>query len=155
MSLELPQQLTKEELAACQRLAEKKSLDEYSLQLLQESYRGRKQQADALMRQLPSLDFNNQEKILDWLCAFVVPCNVVEDLQEVIGIFTSHGYEAGVNAGEAYKGEDKDNVARYIVGQALSSMRDEGFVPQVIEGFMTDWKTKFASWSIRCSHSFS
>ena len=97
------------------------------------------------MRQLPSLDFNNQEKILDWLCAFVVPCNVVEDLQEVIGIFTSHGYEAGVNAGEAYNGEDKDNVARYIVGQALSSMRDEGFVPQVIEGFMTDWKTKFAS----------
>lgn len=105
--------------------------------------------ADALMEQLPNLDFANQEAVLDWICEFQDPSDhigVVKNQGEVLKIFAEHGYQPGVNTGEAFNGEDRDNFARYIIGKALDGLRcDTGAIHQVIHKFTDDWKKKFAS----------
>jgi len=105
--------------------------------------------ADALMEQLPNLDFANQEAVLDWICEFQGPSDhigVVKNQGEVLKIFAEHGYQPGVNTGEAFNGEDRDNFARYIIGKALDGLRcDTGAIHQVIHKFTDDWKKKFAS----------
>lgn len=107
------------------------------------------QKADALMEQLPNLDFSNQEAVLDWICDFQDPSDyigVAKDQRKVLEIFAEHGYQPGVNTGEAFNGEDGDNFARYIVGQALDGLRgDVGAIHQVVHKFTDDWKKKFAS----------
>ena len=105
--------------------------------------------ADALMEQLPNLDFTNQEAVLDWICEFQDPSDhigVVNDQGAVLKIFAEHGYQPGVNTGEAFNGEDRDNFAHYVVGQALDGLRgDVGAIHQVVHKFTDDWKKKFAS----------
>ena len=105
--------------------------------------------ADALMEQLPNLDFANQEAVLNWICEFQDPSDhigVVKNQGEVLRIFAEHGYQPSVNTGEAFNGEDRDNFARYIVGQALDGLKgDVGAIHQVVHKFTDDWKKKFAS----------
>lgn len=105
--------------------------------------------ADALMKQLPNLDFSNQEAVLNWICEFQDPSNyigVTKDQGAVLKIFAEHGYQPGVNTGEAFNGEDSDNFARYIIGQALNGLRsDVGAIHQVVHKFTDDWKKKFKS----------
>lgn len=105
--------------------------------------------ADALMEQLPNLDFNNQEAVLNWICDFQDPSGhigIVNNQGEVLKIFAEHGYQPGVNTGEAFNGEDRDKFARWVVGQALDGLRgDVGAIHQVVHKFTDDWKKKFAS----------
>ena len=101
------------------------------------------------MEQLPNLDFANQEAVLDWICEFQDPSDhigVAKNQGEVLKIFAEHGYQTSVNTGEAFNGEDRDNFARYIVGQALDGLKgDVGAIHQVVHKFTDDWKKKFAS----------
>lgn len=105
--------------------------------------------ADALMEQLPHLDFADQEAVLGWLCEFQDPSDhtgVVKDNKKVLTIFAEHGYQPGVNTGEEFNGEDRDNFARYIVGQALDGLqRDVGAIHQIVHKFADDWNKRFAS----------
>lgn len=102
--------------------------------------------ADALMEQLPNLDFNDQKAVLDWICEFQGPSDhigVVKDGEKVVKIFAEHGYQPNVNTGEAFNGEDRDNFARYIIGQALSGLQsDVGAIHQIVHKFTNDWKKK-------------
>jgi len=105
--------------------------------------------ADVLMEQLPNLDFNNQEAVLVWICEFQNPSSrigVVKDQEKVLRIFAEHGYQPGVNTGEAFNGEDSDNFARYIIGQALDGLRDDvGAIHHIVHKFTDEWKKKFVS----------
>jgi hypothetical protein len=103
---------------------------------------------DTLMQQLPNLDFTNLVAVLDWLCEFQDPSDyigVVKRQSEVLAIFAKHGYQPNVNTGKKYNDDDRDNVARYIIGQALSNLKsDVGAIHQVIHHFTREWKRKFA-----------
>ncbi len=105
--------------------------------------------ADALVEQLPSLDFSNQEAVLNWICEFQDPSDhigVEKDNEKVLKIFAEHGYQPGVNTGKEFNGEDRDNFARYIVGQALNGLRgDVGAIHHIVHKFTDDWKEKFPS----------
>lgn len=105
--------------------------------------------ADALMEQLLSLDFNNQEAVLNWICEFQDPndhIGVAKDNEKVLKIFAEHGYQPDVNTGKAFNGEDRDNFARYIVGQALDGLRsDVGAIHPIVHKFTDSWKEKFSS----------
>lgn len=98
--------------------------------------------ADALVEQLPNLDFSNQEAVLDWICEFQDPSDhigVAKDNEKVLKIFAEHGYQPGVNTGEAFNGEDRDNFARYIVGQALDGLQGEvGAIHHIVHKFTDD-----------------
>lgn len=88
---------------------------------------------DILMEQLLNLDFNNQEALLDWICEFQNLSDyigVVTDQEKVLGIFAEHSYQ------KAFNREDRDNFARYIIGQVLSGLQgDTGAISQVVHKF--------------------
>ena len=105
------------------------------------------QKHDALMRRLPNLDFSNDVAVLDWLCEFQDPSDyigVVKQQDVVLTTFAAHGYYPSVNCGKDFNENDRDNFARWLIGQALDGLRSEvGAIHQVIHKFADDWKKKF------------
>ena len=97
------------------------------------------------MDQLPGLDFTNDVAILDWFCAYQHPSDtmgVLKNAPRVLGTFLTNGYWPNANCGIEFKKDDRENVARWIIGQALSTMRVCA-VHQVIHHFVAEWKKKF------------
>lgn len=105
--------------------------------------------ADALVKQLPNLDFNNQEAVLDWICEFQAPSNHtgVDKYysEKVLEVFAEHGYFPGMNLGKAFNEDDPDNFAHFIVGDALSGIQFPNGIHQVVHKYTKKWKEKFAS----------
>ena len=54
-------------------------------------------------------------------------------------LFGEHGYEPGVNTGDDFAVDDRENVGRYIIGQALDGIRSVGSPHPIIHKFATDW----------------
>ena len=102
---------------------------------------------DALMQQLPSLDFTNDVAVLDWFTQFQAPSEhigVGKQLSVVLTTFASHGYHPNVNTGKDFDVNDRDNFARYVIGQALAGLACEvGAIHKVFHKFADDWKKKF------------
>ena len=104
------------------------------------------QKHDALMQQLPTLNFADDVAVLDWLCEFQDPSDhigIVRQQNAVIAAFAAHGYYPSVNTGKDFNENDRDNFARYIIGQALSNLRNVGAIHHLVLRFTTDWKKKF------------
>lgn len=102
-----------------------------------------KQKHDSLMQELPNLDFAHRGAVLDWLCQFLVvhECGGFEDEREKVQfILERRGYRANMNTRQegTHKPDGADNVAHYIVGQAL-----DGAPSGFIKGFKRQWKRKF------------
>ena len=116
---------------------------------MEESKQEAQRKVDALMEQLPNLDFTDQAALMDWICEFQSPSDypgIVTNQEEVVRVFAEHGYQPGVNAGDALNGNDRDNFARYIIGRALDNMRgDAGAISRVVHPLVEVWKKKFAS----------
>lgn len=109
----------------------------------------RKQQAqqkhDTLMRQLPNLNFADDVAVLDWLCEFQDPScfGVGKQQGAVLATFAAHGYYPGVNCGKDFNGDDRDNFARWVIGQALNTLSEFGAIHPIVHKFTDDWKKKF------------
>lgn len=104
------------------------------------------QKHDALMQQLPTLNFADDVAVLDWLCELQDPSDhtgVVKQNDAVIAAFAAHGYQPSVNTGKGFNENDRDNFARYLIGQALSNLREVGAIHHIIHQFTADWKKKF------------
>lgn len=101
---------------------------------------------DELMRDLPALDFTNEVAVLDWLCAMQDPSDhirVKKNPRAIISAFKRAGFEPGVNCGEAFRKGDRDNEFRWLVGQALSTLKTCA-IHGIIHKFAAEWKAKFA-----------
>ncbi len=99
------------------------------------------------MAKLPSLDMKNRAAVLDWLCAFQDPSDhigVVQRRQTVVAAFEKAGYVAGANCGEDYDEHSIDNSFRYLVGQALSGLKDGPAIHPILHKFTAEWKMRFA-----------
>lgn len=97
---------------------------------------------DALMAALPHLDWNSDVAVLDWCCDMQEPSDhngVNRQRQEMIDTFKAHGFLPGVNCGPDFKDGDRDNMVRYIIGQALSGPSIHG----IIHKFAAEWKDRF------------
>lgn len=98
------------------------------------------------IEQLKTLDFVNLVLVLDWLCEVQPFTDTIgnDDMcAEIVDIFNEHEYSANVNVGNYYDGNDKDNVALYIIGQALDCLQSIGAIHPVVIGFTEQWKNKF------------
>ena len=94
------------------------------------------QKHDALMQQLPSLDFNDDVAVLDWLCEFQDPSDYIgvsTQKDVVLATFAAHGYHPSVNCGKEFNGEDRNNFKHWLVGQALDGLQKVGAIHQVIQ----------------------
>ena len=107
------------------------------------------EQSNELIKQLDTLDFSDAGKVLEWWAAFEESGNVdvertIGDINKIVAKFAAHGYLPGMNTGAEYREEDKENSAKYIVGQALSGRENTGDISGAVHGFYDDWKEKFA-----------
>ncbi|HBR80607.1 MAG: hypothetical protein UW63_C0054G0002 [Candidatus Uhrbacteria bacterium GW2011_GWF2_44_350] len=104
------------------------------------------EKAEQLVTQLDSLDFSNLEAVVDWIVDFQDASDhigVSFDKQKVVDTFRSHGFDVGVNTGKDFNGEDSENFAKWLVGQALDGINSVGAIHQVVHKFAGDWKKKF------------
>jgi hypothetical protein len=101
---------------------------------------------DALMRSLAGLDFSNQVTVLDWLCEMQEPSDhvgVIVRRKTVLEAFAKHGFRPGVNCDADFRPESRENVHRWLVGQALDGL-EKIAIHSLIHKFASDWKAKFA-----------
>lgn len=105
-----------------------------------------KRSIEALLKQLDTLEFSDLESVIDWIAAFQEPTNLVGiefDRKAVLKTFKAHGFEPDANIGEAYDERSAENVAKYVVGQALAGIERGGLVPQAIHGAASRWRRTF------------
>lgn len=105
------------------------------------------QKHDSLMRRLPSLNMKDDIAVLDWLCEMQGPSDhsgVIVRRQTIVEDFEKAGYVAGANCGENYKPGDRDNMFRYLVGQALSGLKEGPSIHPIIHKFSDEWRAEFA-----------
>jgi len=106
----------------------------------------KQEKINELTKQLDTLDFSDVKEVLEWCVAFQGPSDrigVKKNKNKIISKFAEYGYFPGVNTGSRYKAEDRENSARYIIGQALSGIADIGAIHHVINRFYDEWKAKF------------
>lgn len=102
---------------------------------------------DNLVRDLSTLDFANDVAVINWLCAVQGSTDhvgVIVNKERIISAFREAGFAANANCGSAFKEYDRDNVFRWIVGQALDCL-DRVSIHGVIHKFADDWKNKFCA----------
>lgn len=110
-----------------------------------------KEKVYSLINDLAELDYTNFEAILDWLVSLE---KVADDrdpsvnLTVVAKTFIDKGFEIDANLHEKFNGEDAENYARYLIGQALHNLNENKNIHQVIDYFTEEWKKKFIGNSI-------
>lgn len=81
-------------------------------------------EVDSAMEKLDQLDFGDLAAVIAWLelihydVGYASEVHVPSD--KILSVLRSHGFEAGVNCNEQFDGQDEDNFARYVIGQAMS-----------------------------------
>jgi hypothetical protein len=104
------------------------------------------QKIDNAMARLPMLDFNNLTAVFDWLTEIQDPSNhvgVETPRLEIIDAFADRGFYVNVNCGEYFDAENRENAARWLIGQALSNLILVGAIHSIFNTFAADWKMKF------------
>lgn len=102
--------------------------------------------ADGLMVCLRTLDWKNDAEVLDWCCDIQEPSDyngVLVRRETIIEIFAKHGYQPNANVGPDYKDGDRENMFRYLVGQALSGLKTGPSIHPIIHKFADDWRARF------------
>ncbi|MBI2454037.1 MAG: hypothetical protein HYV54_00450, partial [Parcubacteria group bacterium] len=82
-------------------------------------------QMDEAMGELDSLDFSDLNAVISWLEKVRDPSDHVDVIvsgKQIVEIFRGHGYEPNVNCGKDFNGEDRENFARWLIGQALDNL---------------------------------
>jgi len=101
-----------------------------------------------LMLELDELDFSDLLAILHWLSRFQVHSEYLGFTEgmsvEVVSRFAEHGYFENVNTGDDHDETNKENLARYLIGQALSFIKARSYFDNPDYNDMIDnWNTKF------------
>lgn len=110
-----------------------------------------------VMNDLETLDFRNLEAILNWIEKFRLFLNVISKrknidqensqkyliIKKVIQKFNENGFLYDRKTYDDFKEDDKENVARYIIGQALYTMKNYHLIFDKVFYEIEDWKKKF------------
>lgn len=95
---------------------------------------------------LPSLDLGDLGAVIAWL-ERVTPhmglVGVTFDREAVVTLFMLSGYEPVVNCYDDFRPDDRDNVAIWIIGQALSGIIRVGSPHNTIHRFAEEWRSTF------------
>lgn len=105
-------------------------------------------QADAAMEMLGELDFSSLSAIIGWFKEIRDPSDHVGvniPSENIVREFERHGYHAGVNCGDEFDSENPDNIARWLIGQALEGLKEYGSIHQVFHKFASEWQKKFGN----------
>ena len=103
---------------------------------------------DALMRQLPTLNMADDAAVLAWLCDMQDQSDhsgVIVRRQTIVEKFEKAGYAAGANCGKDYRMGDRDNMFRYLVGQALDGLKNGPAIHPILHKFAAEWREQFGA----------
>jgi hypothetical protein len=101
---------------------------------------------DALMDSLPRVDMRDADAVLAWLEAMQVASDYVDVVvrrKTILSVFEGVGYLPGVNCGADYRGDDRDNSLRYLVGQALDGLANGPAIHPIFHKFAAEWRARF------------
>lgn len=100
-----------------------------------------------LMSVLPQLGWTNLDRIIGWLGKLQAASDDVSvpvPWAKIVETFRANGFEPGVNTGDEFQEFDRDNVARYIVGQALSCLASPPHaIHPVFHSHAAKWRKQF------------
>lgn len=103
------------------------------------------------MRNLPSLDMNNDCAVLAWVCEMQEPSDhvgVIVRRETIVSAFEKAGYVAGANCGPDYRPGNRDNMFRYLVGQALDGLKNGPAIHPIIHKFADEWRREFTALAV-------
>ncbi len=105
-------------------------------------------QVEGSMQLLETLNFDDLAAVIDWFDGIREATDDVDVMglvpsHEIVQKFEKHGYQAHANCGDEFDSENKENVARYLVGQALGCMKEFGAIHQVYSHMAEEWRKKF------------
>lgn len=63
--------------------------------------------------------------------------------ETIVSAFERRGFKAGENCGADYKPDDRSNMFRYLVGQALSGLKDGPAIHPILHKFAAEWREQF------------
>lgn len=92
---------------------------------------------------LPTIDWTDHAEPLAWI-ERVVEENI-PNASGIASIFGERGYVADACTDDAFDGENRDNVARFIVGQAMANLARVGAIHPMCGEFVRRWRSKFGS----------
>jgi hypothetical protein len=93
------------------------------------------------------LDFSDLEQVLNWLIEFqecLERVGVTFNSELVVHFFERKGFVESANIGINFNLRDKENFARYIIGQSMAFLRQRGCLHQVLLRFIREWKEMYA-----------
>lgn len=106
----------------------------------------RQAKMDDMMRELSAVDLRNVSVALDWMVRAEDPLGHVDtraDRERIVTAFEAAGYRIGENVGAAFREDCRENVAKYIIGQALDGIVRVGAPHPVIHVFAERWRERF------------
>jgi hypothetical protein len=102
--------------------------------------------ADQAVVDMAELDYTNRASVINWLERIREPSDHVGvdiNAAGVVEKFEDHGFKLGVNCGDDFDGENEENFARWLIGQALDNLNSSGFIHQMFHTFAKDYRKKF------------
>jgi hypothetical protein len=93
---------------------------------------------------LPAVDAADIDAVMEWMIRYARSADHVDSgarfvAPAVLAWFAQHGYVINANVGDAFDGTDRDNVARYLIGQALDGIAVVGSPHPMF----VDWAERF------------
>lgn len=113
----------------------------------QEEFASQLEKVRALEAQLPAI-VDDRDALVAWVGAFGEVNDHVDikiDRNGILGLLNGAGYQANDCVGDKFDGENKDNFARWLIGQAMDGLlRRGGRVRPIAAKFAKEYAEKFA-----------
>lgn len=103
-------------------------------------------EADKALSELDKLDFSNLKAVIGWFEQILdASDHVGVDVKptHIVNEFLQRGFKPGVNCDKDFNGDDEENFARYLIGQALDNLIHVGTIHHIFGKFAEDWRAKF------------
>ena len=117
--------------------------EEYALR--QEEYLKDMRESEAKVKNLmlSPPDFADLNSVITWLEQLADLDNISVKYEGIIELFRENEFYPNVNCKENFNKDDKENVARWLIGQALDGIQTFGAIHPIYTKFADEWRVKF------------
>jgi hypothetical protein len=88
-------------------------------------------------------DFTNFESVIDWLTELSKLDMISIEHLPILEMFKKHGFLPHVCIGHMFDMEDRETASRWLIGQALESLRQRRNIYSMFKFNVKQWKDKF------------
>lgn len=85
-------------------------------------------------------DFNNVESVISWIEEIANCKNHGLKETGILEMFAMNGFVPNMNCEDEYEPENRENVAGWLIGQALDGIQLTGHISLDVIEFMGEWQ---------------